>query len=409
MISVEKALELVLANLPERKVEQVPFQSALGRVLAESLTATSYIPPFRRSAMDGYAVRAADVQAAPVELEIAGEIRAGGGNPGVLPAGQAVAIMTGAPVPDDADAVQIVEQTRRSADGRRVTLLKAVRTGDNIAPLGLEATLGETVLESGRLAGPAELAIMATFGYSTVKVWRRPTVALLPTGDELVEVQETPHVGQIRNSNAYSLGGQLRLMGIEPDYLGIARDDKQELRSRMVQGLERDILILTGGVSMGEYDFVKNIFEELGLEMLFTKVAMKPGKPTVFARKGDKLVFGLPGNPVSAFVSFENFVRPAIGRLSGFSRPELPRIKGVLLRDMRQSPGRTAFLPARVRWEPEGWKIEPLRWKGSADIIGFSRANAAVIFPSDREFMPSGEMVVAMLLPDFFQRMTNDE
>ena len=353
-------------------------------------------------------MHAADTNGAPVKLEVAGEIRAGGGKPEVLRPGHAVSIMTGAPVPDDADAVQIVEHTERSADGRLVTILKSIRLGENIAPLGSEAALGATVIESGRIVGPGELAVMATFGYSTVKVWQRPRVALLSTGDELVEVDETPGFGRIRNSNAYSIGGQLRLMGIEPDYLGIARDDKEDLRVHMAQGLERDVLILTGGVSMGEYDFVKEIFEELDLKIHFEKVAMKPGKPTVFARKGNKLVFGLPGNPVSTFISFENFVRPALGRLCGLARPDLPRFKGTLLREMKQTPGRTAFLPARVRWEVDGWKIDPLRLRGSADIIGFSRANAAVIFPADCSSMPCGGVAEIMLLPDFFQRLQTE-
>jgi molybdopterin molybdotransferase len=248
------------------------------------------------------------------------------------------------------------------------------------------------------------MAVLATFGISRVRVWRRPRVALLVTGDELVEVEATPAPGQIRNSNAYSLGAQIRLMGIEPDYLGIARDDRADLRKRVSDGLERDVLIVTGGVSMGEYDFGKEVFQLLGLQILFSKVAMKPGKPTVFARKGDRLVFGLPGNPVSTFISFENFVRPALGRLCGLRHPDLARVRGELLRDMKQMAGRTAFLPAWAIPGPAGWSIDPLRWRGSADIIGFSRANSAVIFPADRDSMAKGETVEAMLLPDFFSR-----
>jgi molybdopterin molybdotransferase len=404
MISFEEALALVLANLPEARVESISYRSAPGRILAESLQAGSDVPPFNRAAMDGYAVRASDVARAPVELESAGSIRAGGGSPPVLRPGQAMAIMTGAPVPEGADAVQMVEHTQISPDGRRVVILKPVRQGENIAPLGSEAAAGDVVMEDGRLVGPAEMAVLATFGISQIRVWRRPRVALLVTGDELVEVEDTPRPDQIRNSNAYSLGAQLRLMNIEPDYLGIVRDDREELRARVSEGLERDVLIVTGGVSMGEYDFGKDVFRELGLEILFSKVAMKPGKPTVFARKGDKLVFGLPGNPVSTFISFENFVRPALGRLCGLRRPDLPRVRGELLRDMKQAPGRTAFLPAWAAMGPTGWTVAPLRWKGSADIIGFARANSAVIFPADRDSMAKGETVEAMLLPDFFAR-----
>ncbi len=404
MISVNDALALVLSNLPERRVEQVGFQDALGRVLAHEIRATASVPPFNRSAMDGYAVRAADIADVPVELECAGTVRAGDGDPGFIGAGQAKAIMTGAPVPGGADAVQIVEQTYRSKEGNRVTVLKPVKPGENIAPMGCEAVAGEPVLEPGRLVGPAEIAVLAGFGCTRVGVWKRPRVALITTGDELVEVEVSPGSGQIRNSNAYSLSAQIRLLGLSPEYLGIARDDKHEMRQRLAQGLERDVVIVTGGVSMGEYDFAKEVFQDLGLEILFSKVAMRPGKPTVFARLGERLVFGLPGNPVSSFVAFENFARPALGRMCGHRKPDLPRVRGKLTRDLRQAPGRTSFLPAWVVLTDIGWKMEPLSWKGSADIIGFSRANAAVILPAECSVMSEGEIVEAMLLPDFFAR-----
>jgi molybdopterin molybdotransferase len=317
MISVEEALEILLANLPERRVDQIPFQSALGRILAENLAATSNVPPFHRSAMDGYAVCAADVENAPVDLVIAGESRAGAGMPGKLKAGEAMSIMTGAPVPEGADAVQIIELCEVSADRASVRILKPVRGDENVALRGSEAKDGEVVLESGHRVGPAEIAVMATFGYSQVKVYRKPSVAIFATGDELVEFDQAPQPGQIRNSNAYCLASQLRYLDLEADYLGIVIDDKEELREKMLSGLKRDVLIITGGVSMGEYDFVRDVFKDLELEILFNKVAIKPGKPTVFARRGDRLVFGLPGNPISALVTFECFVRPVLGRLCG--------------------------------------------------------------------------------------------
>jgi molybdopterin molybdotransferase len=403
-ISVDEALNLVLSNLPARRAEEVPFQAALGRVLAQDFAATQNVPPFTRSAMDGYALRAAETTRAPVELEYAGTIRAGGGEPGSIGPGQAKAIMTGAPVPSGADAVQIVERCRLTDDGRKVAILKAVTAGENIAPLGNEATLGETVLESGRYVGPAEIAVLAGFGCSQIEVWKRPTVALFATGDELVEVAESPRPDQIRNSNAYSLLAQLRLLGLKAEYLGIARDDKQDLQAMLTRGLEHELVILTGGVSMGEYDLAKDVFLDLGFEILFSRVAMRPGKPTVFARRGSNLVFGLPGNPVSTFVAFENFVRPALARLCGHKKPDLPRIRGELMQDLRQVPGRTSFLPSWVSFEDGQWKVEPLRWKGSADIIAFSRANAAVIVPAESGFVAKGERVEAMLFPDHFSR-----
>jgi molybdopterin molybdotransferase len=404
MISVEEALEILLSNLPERRKEEIPFQSALGRVLAENLVATSDVPPFHRSALDGYAVIAADVANAPVELTVTGESRAGGGMPERLSPGEAIAIMTGAPAPEGSDAVQMIELCQPSSDGRKVAILKPVMADENIAPRGSEAKAGAIVLESGHRVGPAEIAVMATFGYSLVQVYRKPSIAIFATGDELVEFNQVPRRDQIRNSNAYCLASQLRYMDLDADYLGIVRDDKEELQQKMLAGLERDVLIITGGVSMGEYDFVRDVFQDLGLEILFSKVAIKPGKPTVFARRGDKLIFGLPGNPISALVTFECFVRPVLGRLCGMRRPELPRMKGKLLGDVRQSPGRTAFLPAWTFWEEEGWKVEPLVWKSSADIIGFTRANAAFIFPKHRDFLSRGETVELMLLPDFFLR-----
>jgi molybdopterin molybdotransferase len=404
MISVEEALEILQSNLPERKVECVPFQESLGRVIAENLTATSDIPPFYRSSMDGYAILAADVENPPVELRIAGESRAGGGIPGTLKSGEAIATMTGAPVPEGANAVQVIEQCEIIDGGRKVRVLKPVKAHENIAPRGSEAKAGNVVLAAGHRVGPAEIAVMATFGYGEVKVYGKPAVAIFATGDELVEFDQMPQPDQIRNSNAYCLASQLRLMGLEADYLGIVRDDREELRRKMLAGLERDVLIITGGVSMGEYDFVRDVFQDLELEILFSKVAIKPGKPTVFARRGNKLVFGLPGNPISALITFECFVRPVLGRLCGAANPELPRMKGELLADMRQSPGRTAFLPAWVTWQDDGWKVDPLRWKSSADIIGFTGANATFIFPKNRDLLSRGEIVEIMLLPDFFVR-----
>ncbi len=404
MISVEEALEILLSNLPERRVEQVGFQEALGRVLAEDLIATCDVPPFERSSMDGYAVRAADVINSPVKLKVVGESRAGGEIAPGIGAGEAVAIMTGAPVPEGADAVEVIEQCEIGDDAREVRILKPVRLRENIASRGSEAKAGAIVLAAGHRVGPAEIAVMATFGYERVKVYGRPRIAIFATGDELVEFYQTPRPGQIRNSNAYCLAAQLRLIGLEPDYLGIVRDDREELRRKMLEGLERDVLIITGGVSMGEYDFVRDVFRDLELEILFSKVAIKPGKPTVFARRGEKLVFGLPGNPISALITFECFVRPAVGRLCGMTAPELPRMHGELLGDMRQSPGRTAYMPAWVTWRDGGWKVEPLLWKSSADIVGFAGANAAFILPKNRDLLRKGEIVEVMLLPDFFVR-----
>jgi molybdopterin molybdotransferase len=404
MIEINEALNLVLRNLPKRRTETVRFDESLGYVLAENLIATRNLPPFRRSSKDGYAVRASDVRKVPVELKIAGEVRAGDKSASILRRGEAISIMTGAVVPEGADAVQMIEYTEKSSDGSRVTIKAPVKPGQDIAPIGADAKLGKTIIESGRLIGPAEIAVMASFGHCIVKVWRKPSVAILATGSELVGADETPAEMQIRNSNSHSISGQLRLMGWEAAHLGIAPDEIKALRKKVRLGLKKDVLIITGGVSMGKYDLVKDVFRDLGLKVLFSKVAMKPGKPTVFARLGDKLIFGLPGNPVSSFMAFENFVRPALAKLAGHDHAGLFRIRGELQRELKQTPGRTSFLPAWTTWSDDKWMVEPLKWKGSPDFFRFSRANAAVIFPADRNRLKSGEIVECMLFPDFLVR-----
>jgi molybdopterin molybdotransferase len=406
MISIEEARERVLANLPPRRTERIYFQKARHRVLAEDVRADMDIPPFDRAAVDGYAVRSADVRAVPAILRLQGELRAGQRRDLPLETSHAIGIATGAPIPAGADAVQMLEHVIPDAEPGRIALLKSAGPGQNIVKRGYEAAAGDIVLGAGRIMGAAEIAVLATFGRSEVGVWARPRVALVVTGDELTEIGDVPEGPQIRNSNAYSLTSQLNSLGIDPDYLGIARDDPEELHSRIRDGLNRDVLILSGGASVGPYDLVRSVLEALGVEILFARVAVRPGKPTVFGRRGETLVFGLPGNPVSSMVAFENLVRPALGRMCGLTNPDLERISGALRKDMRQSPGRTAFLPARVAWIRDHWDIDPLPWRGSGDMIGFSRANALVIFPGDQGTLASGARVDALLLPDYFERRT---
>ena len=404
MISIDEALEILLKNIPEPQMERVPFYRSQGRVLAEDIAATSDIPPFDRATMDGFAVRASDVRNAPAELVLGGEARAGGGIHECLKPKEAISIMTGAPVPEGADAVQIAEVCTVSPRENKVTVLEPASPGDNIAPRGREAMAGDVIITAGRVVGPPEIALLATFGYTEISVYVKPSVAILSTGDELVEFNETPRADQIRNSNAYCLAAQSRLLGIEADYLGIARDEKEDLREKILAGLERDVLIITGGVSMGEYDFVRDVFVELGVEILFSKVAIKPGKPTVFARRGKKLVFGLPGNPLSSMITFECFTRPVLGRMCGMKQPGNRRVHGAMTEDVRQTPGRTAYLPARIEWTTNGWAVRPISWKNSADMVGFSGANATLIFPGERNLLSRGETVEIMILPDFFMR-----
>jgi molybdopterin molybdotransferase len=401
MITIDEAYRRVIANLPSPRVEEIPFTDAFGRILAEDLTATCDLPPFDRSVMDGYAVRAEDVRHCPVDLVLSAEVRAGGAAEMLQP-GHAIPIMTGAPLPEGSDAVQAIELAQ-VPDPSRVSILEPVQCGANVSRRGSEVAAGARVAEAGTRIGPLDIAVFASFGYSRLSVHRRPRVALIATGDELVEVDREPHATQIRNSNSYALQFQLQQMGLRAEYLGIAPDEPAELRRSITQGLDSDVVISTGGVSMGKYDLVKDAFSAAGLTIIFDKVAMRPGKPTVFARKGDKIVFGLPGNPISAFMAFENFVRPALGRMMGLARPDSTRIKATLSRDMHQKPGRTGFFPARVTLDAN-CVVEPLPWKGSADLVGFSRGNAVVVFPAELEILNAGETVDVVLLGDFLAR-----
>ncbi len=404
MISVDEAISKILTSLPQPTFEEIDFRDASGRVLAEPVTATCDIPSFSKSAVDGYALRSCDLNTLPICLDVVGEIRAGDPVSFQLGPGQAIPVMTGAPVPGCADAVQMIEHTAMPGHGNRVMIMKGVRPGENIVSAASEASLGQLVLEPGRVLGPAEAALLATFGHLRVRVYRKPSVAILATGDELVEVDQSPGPHGIRNSNSTCLAAQLQLLGLKGEYIGIARDDRDHLRKRLKTGLLRDVLLVSGGVSVGAYDYVEEIFRESGLEVVFSRIAVRPGKPTVFARGDGKLVFGLPGNPLSTLVSFELFARAALGRLCGFARPDLPRVQGLLLSRMKQRGGRTSFLPALVTWRPEGWQVNPLPWKGSSDIIGFSGADGLVIFPADRELMEAGDKVDALLLPDYWHR-----
>lgn len=398
MLDIYQAQRIVLDNLPAPRVAEVSLAEALGHYLAREVRADMDIPPFDRSAMDGYALRASDLASLPALLEVVGEARAGVVPEVEIGPGQAARIMTGAALPRGADSVQIVEKTEELEGGRLVRVLEAVEPGANISPRASEARAGEVVLETGRYIGAAEIAVLATFGRARLSVFAKPTVALLSTGDELVEYEQAPGPGQIRNSNAPALAAQLALLGLRPDYLGIARDHLDDLRAKIERAFERDIAILTGGVSMGAYDLVEQVFAELGVRVYFEKVAIKPGKPAVFGRRGETVVFGLPGNPVSAYVTFEWFVKPAILKLMGSPAPEPARTTALLLADARQKPGRTALLPAWTEFSEGRYRTKLLPWKGSADIIGFARANSLLIFPAERESYRAGDTVEVIML-----------
>jgi molybdopterin molybdotransferase len=404
MISVSEAFSLVLDHTPVLGREDVPLGDALGRVLAEDVRADTDLPPFDRSAMDGYAVRALDVATAPVVLSVAGQVRAGQQFEGTLQPGQAVQIMTGAPVPAGADAVQQVEKTRALEGGRRVQILEAVASRTHIAPRGSEVASGDLVLGPGGVIDPATVAVLATAGRGRVAVGRRPSVSVLVTGDELVDVWETPGRARIRNSNGYALCAQARWAGADVVSLGVVPDEGDRIAEAVRRGFATDVLVISGGVSEGVFDLVEEVLARFDVGLLFTKVAIKPGAPLVFGRRGDKLVFGLPGNPVSAQVCFDVFVRAALLRMQGSRVVARPRVEVELLQPMSNRSGRENHLPARVRFEGGRLVAEPVPTRGSADVVAHARANALVILERSRLQAAAGERAPALLLGNFLER-----
>ncbi|HZM52783.1 MAG TPA: gephyrin-like molybdotransferase Glp [Vicinamibacteria bacterium] len=404
MIPVDAALDIVLKHTPSLGVEEVPLTEALGRVLAEDVRTDVDLPPFDRSAMDGYAVRASDVAQAPVVLEVAGQVRAGQWPDQRLPPGQAVQVMTGAPVPAGATAVQPVEKTRAIDGGRRVEILEPVATGAHIARQGAEGHAGDEVLARGSTIDPASVAVLASVGKAKVLVGRRPTVSILITGDELVDVWDQPTRGRIRNSNGYALMAQARWAGAEARALGVVPDQAPRIAEAVRAGFASDVLVISGGVSAGAFDLVEEVLARFDVGFLFTKVAIKPGAPLVFGRRGDKLVFGLPGNPVSAQVTFDLFARAALLRMQGARVVMRPQVEVELLESVTNRSGRRNHLPARVHLDGGRLVAAPLRSVGSADVVAHARANALVVMEMERLRAEAGEKAPAILLGNFLER-----
>jgi molybdopterin molybdotransferase len=391
-ISFEEARAMVLREVCSRAVtEQVSLAEGGGRVLAEDISADRDYPPFNRSARDGFAVRAADL---PGELLVAGEIRAGDVPSRAVEAGEAVEIMTGAPMPAGADAIVMVEHSRR--EGERVIIERAAKPGDNFTPRGTEARAGEVVIRRGRRLGYADIALLAMVGRARAPVFRRPRVAILPTGDEIVHIDSPVGDFQIRNSNAFSIAAQVRQTGAVPEVLPIARDEYESTRELIERGLrDADLLLLSGGVSAGKYDIVEKVLADLGARFFFDRVAIQPGQPVVFGTVGGKFFFGLPGNPVSTMVTFELFARAAIDRLSGSDSAPLPLMRAKITRDFRHNPGLTRFLPAML--SEDGSTVTPVEWHGSGDVPAAARANAFLVAEADREMWKEGEDIRVLL------------
>lgn len=398
MISIEEALGIVCARAEVAvsqglmPTEDVELEEACGRVLRVPVSADFDSPPFDRSIRDGFAVRSQDLGEVPALLRVVGESRAGAAFAGRVGPGECSEIMTGAEVPSGADAVVMVEDTER-VDDNGVRILKAVPGGRSIQTRGSECRRGDLMLDPGRLIGAPEAAVLATTGHATVSVSKKPIVGILSTGDELVEVGSIPGPSQIRNSNGVTLAAQVAEAGGSPRLLGIVRDDPSALADALGGGLASDVLITSGGVSMGKYDLVVGALESHGVEIGFDKVAMKPGKPTVFGWRGDRFVFGLPGNPVSTIVAFQLFVRPLIRMLLHLAAPATTLLDATLESEARCDPAREACVPASVRFADGRYRLALVPWKGSSDITGLAKANAYVMIPRQGGVLEAGSEV----------------
>jgi len=400
------AVERHSARVQTPAVETVNLLSADGRVLAEPIMADRNLPPFPRSTRDGYAVRAADLARVPTTLDVIGEIKAGENLeniPKQIGNGQAASIMTGALVPSGADAVVMVEYSAQQ--GNRVEVTRSVVPGENIVPAGAEAQRGSVLVERGTRLNDAAIALAATAGQSRVQVYNRPQVAVLTTGDEIVGIDATPGPTQIRNSNSYSLAVQIRNAGGEPILLSIAPDEPRKLRTLIEEGLSSDLLLMTGGVSMGRYDLVEQVLEELKAEFFFTGAKIQPGRPVVFGKcaaeanareNAGTYFFGLPGNPVSTMVTFELFARPMLEAMAGMSAEKLRFVYAKLKSEIQVKPGLKRFLPAILSGDFEASQVELVPWQGSGDVAATARANCYIVIPPDRDRIPAGEFVAIL-------------
>jgi molybdopterin molybdotransferase len=405
MLPVNDAITIVERETPRLTTESVALLEARGRVLAEDTVADTDLPPFDRALMDGYAVRAADTRDAPATLRLVGEAAAGRGWLGELQAGEAVRIMTGAPVPAGADSVQQVELTRETDEGAKVVIDKPTGTDQFISRRATEIRQGETVLRAGERINAAMCAALASFGCARVRVARRPRVVVLATGTELVRVEDVPGADKLRDSNTYSLAAYAESAGALVEPLPFATDDEALLRRLIAEAAERaDLVVLSGGVSMGVYDFTKSALDALDAEIFFDRVSLRPGKPTVFARLANArrtLVFGLPGNPVSVSVTFNLFARTALLAMQGARAPRLTSHTAVLARDTKGANERASYLPATLDTNDQGQLIaEPLKWGGSSDFVAFMRADALVHIPAGVRVVEAGAVVKVVRLPE---------
>lgn len=402
-----RTVEQHAARIAPPQTETVALLRSSGRVLAREITADRDFPPFPRSTRDGYAVRSADLVTGSAKLKLIGEIKAGPADrPRAIDPGETYSIMTGAPVPGSADAVVMVEYTAE-ANGI-VEVARFVKPGENIVPAAAEGKRGDVLVQRGARLNESAIAVAASVGESQINVYQRPSVAILSTGDELVELDQQPGPAQIRNSNTYSLAAQIQQAGGEPVILPVAPDEPCRLRELIERGLHSDLLIMTGGVSMGRYDLVEQVLSDLHAEFFFTGAQIQPGRPVVFGRVAHdeksresaetqrKYFFGLPGNPVSTMVTFELFARPMLEAIAGMTVRKLSFVHARTNSEIRVKPGLTRFLPAILSGDYDRSHVELVPWQGSGDIAAQARANCYAVIPPDREIVGANEWVAIL-------------
>jgi molybdopterin molybdotransferase len=401
MLSVEEALERILSEIHPLSAIQVPLAEAVGLVLAEDVIAGEDMPPFANSAMDGFALRSQDSQprdGQPPRLRVTGSVAAGYVAEHAVEAGTAMRIMTGAPVPPGADAVIQIELT--NYDGPQSTwveVLQAVAPGNNVRPAGEDMRSGQTILRQGSEIGPWEIGILATLGKAMVPVIRKPRVAILGTGDEVIEIDQPLAPGKIRNSNSYLLEAAVRHAGAQPIRLGVARDTVESLREKFSQAMDSDLILTSGGVSVGDFDLVKNIMAEQG-EINFWRINMRPGKPVAFGHIGSTPLLGLPGNPVSAAVTFELFGRPVLRKMAGHTRLSRPQVEVVAEDGIRERASRRHYVRAHVEWRDGRFVAHTTGKQGSNIMTSLLNANALVIVPEGGVEIKAGETAQALML-----------
>jgi molybdopterin molybdotransferase len=400
MISADDALQIVLTSVGSLGVERIPTLDSLGRVLAEELRSPRDIPGFDNSAMDGYAVRAADVVAAsevnPINLEVVETVPAGKMPSRRIGAGQCARTMTGAPIASGADAIVPVERTR--GEGAVVEILAPVEPAAFIRLRGEDLHTDELVMSPGKVLTPADLGMLASLNRAMVAVYRRPRVAIVATGDELVDIDQRPAGAQVVNSSAYALAGAIREAGGDPAILRVARDTREEVRERLQEAMAFDVVLSTGGVSVGQFDFVKVVLDELAMRTLFHGVAQKPGRPLKYGTIGTRPVFGLPGNPVSTLVCFYLYVGPALRRMSGRNDPGLARVTVRCSADIKLANNLTEFVRVRLARESGEFVAAPTGNQGSGILSSLSRADGLLIGPAALTLLRKGAQATVLRL-----------